>query len=60
MNCGLHATDGTNQTSLVNVSIFHHEIIINNYDYKVPHVFFLYPPPFIIQQDYQWLWILYC
>lgn len=40
MNWELHATDGTNQTSLVNVSIFHHEIIINNYYYKVPHVLF--------------------
>lgn len=38
MNWELHARDGTNQASLVNVSIFHHEIIINNYYYKVPHV----------------------
>ena len=39
MKWELHATDGTNQTSLVNVSVFHHGIINNNY-YKVPHVFF--------------------
>lgn len=67
MNWELHARDGTNQASLVNVSIFHHEIIINTYYYKVPHVglvvFFFpfsYPPPFSVQQDYQYLWTLYC
>lgn len=39
MNWELHATDGTNQTSLVNVSIFHHEIIMIT---KFPMWFFFF------------------
>lgn len=46
MNWGICATDGTNQTSLVNVSVFHHEIINNNY-YRVPSSWFFFFPPLI-------------
>lgn len=47
MNWEICAADGTNQTSLVNVSVFHHGIINNNW-YKVsPGIlfFFLFLPP---------------
>lgn len=54
------------QSSLVNVSVFHRGIINNNY-YKVPLVFFFSfffssfsLLPFIIEEYYQYLWILYC